>query len=157
MKTLAPAHYTVPPHLHDLAAAAHRRSPAWVVRVPPMAGCLFGGFMTVALLVAIQAAGASLWVVNASVMAPALVTFALVRGSVRRLYRWFTILTLAQVIHPAATAPFLLAAVTWALYRSWVLERAPRTDAHRRAPAAHTPVVTREKKTAHPAKAGALS
>ena len=112
-------------------------APPWATRALPGIAATFGGFATVAVLVALQDAGTPLWAVNAAMLAPAAVTFVAVKSSRRRWYRWVAILALAQIINAWATAPFLLVATSWALWRSWSVERgAPKVPA-----AAHLPVV----------------
>lgn len=115
-------------------------SPAWATRprlhaLHALMGAALGGFFTVALLVVVQQAGANIWVVNAAMLAPAVATFVIVPSSRRHWYRWLVILVLAQIINVWATAPFLLVAVSWALWRSWTVERpttvqTPRGAAH---------------------------
>jgi branched-subunit amino acid ABC-type transport system permease component len=107
---------------------------------------MFGGFVTVALLVGAQNTGANIWVVNAAMLVPGAVTALLVPSSRRRWYRWVTILSLAQIINPWATAPFLLVAVSWALWRSWSVERPAR--ARKPARAAHLSFMTQLSTTA---------
>ena len=115
-------------------------APPWATRVLPGIGATFGGFVTVAVLVAMQNAGTSLWAVNAAMLVPAVVTFALVKSSRKRWYRWVAILALAQVINPWATAPFLLVATSWALWRSWSVERgAPKVPVAAHLRAVNTP------------------
>jgi hypothetical protein len=114
-------------------------APAWATRAVPGVVATFGGFATVATLVALQNAGAPLWAVNAAMLVPGVVTALVVPTSRRRWYRWVTILALAQVVNPWATAPLLLVATSWALWRSWSVERvAPGPHG-----AAHLPPVKR--------------
>ena len=101
----------------------------------------FGGFATVAILVVAQRAGAHIWVVNMAMLTPGIVTAILVPTSRRRWYRWVVILLLAEVVNTWATAPYLLVAVSWALWRSWFAERPAR--ARKPGGAAHLSVMTK--------------
>jgi hypothetical protein len=88
----------------------------------------------VAVLIAAQQAGAPLWVVNVAILLPGVVTAVFRRASRRRWYRWLVIFALAQVVNPWATAPFLLVATSWALWRSWFVERIDPTTTTRVGP-----------------------
>lgn len=122
-----------------------RVPPRWIARAAAAAGSVlaatFGGFATVAILVLAQRAGAHIWVVNLAMLTPGVVTAILVPTSRRRWYRWVVILLLAEVVNTWATAPFLLVAVSWALWRSWFAERPAR--ARKPGGAAHLPVMTK--------------
>lgn len=96
-----------------------------VQRAYPLLGAFAGGFATVAVLVAVQQAGAPLWAVNAAMLTPGAVCAVLIPSSRRRAYRWLVLLLLAQVVHPWVTAPFLLFGTTWALWRTWIERPAP--------------------------------
>ena len=137
----------VPPAVMPLA----RFAVPLTAKVAPVLLPTFGGFATVAVLVAAQDAGASLWLVNAAMLVPAVVTAIAVPTSRRRWYRWVAILALAQVINPWATAPYLLVATSWALWRSWYVERAdsvPAPTARKVHGAAHQDTVKKLKKVA---------
>ena len=94
-------------------------TPLWVSRLWPVLLSGFGGFLTVAILIAVQETGAPVWVVNVAMLTPGLVTAVVVPTSRRRWYRWLVILVLAQVVYPWVTAPLLLLGASWALWRSW--------------------------------------
>lgn len=130
------------------------RGARWVrdqgARVRPVLLATLGAFATVALLVAAQNAGANIWVVNGAMLVPGVLTAVLVPSSRRRWYRWVTILGLAQIINPWATAPYLLVAVSWALWRSWAVERPAR--AHKPARAAHPSFMTQLRTTVMPGR-----
>lgn len=116
----------------------------WVSRVRPFLVAMAGGFATVAALIFIQGAGAPVWAVNAAMLLPAVVTFTVVPTSRRYWYRWLVILALAQVVYPWVTAPLLLVGTTWALWRSWFVERTPPVAASKPAGARKVP------RAAHP-------
>lgn len=116
---------TLPRPVHRFAGWVHRTLP----RTYPVLGAGIGGFATVALLVTMQGAGAPLWLVNISMLAPGLVCFVLVPSSRRRAYRWLVLLALAQVVYPWVTAPLLLVGVSWALWRTRVERPAKTTTA----------------------------
>lgn len=137
---------TLPRPVRRSAGRVHRTLP----RTYPVLGAGFGGFATVALLVTMQGAGAPLWLVNVSMLAPGLVCFALVPSSRRRAYRWLVLLALAQVVYPWVTAPLLLVGVSWALWRTWV-ERPAKTTTPPAVPVTSKPRTGRPR----PAKAAA--
>ncbi len=94
--------------------------PAWVDRALPVVAAVLGGFVTVAGLIAVQNAGAPLWVVNAAMLLPGAACCVLVSTARRRWYRWLVLLVLAQIVYPWFTALVLLVGVSWALWRTWV-------------------------------------
>lgn len=81
-----------------------------------------GAFATVALMVALQA-HVPVWFLSVLLVAPGAVTAAFIPGAWRRWYRWAAIYGLTQITYPWATAPLVVVALTWALHRSWVVER----------------------------------
>lgn len=67
--------------------------------------------------------GAGLLAAHGAILVPAAVTFAIVPGSVRRWYRWVTVLAIGYLVDQGFVSLFLLAGLTWLLHVTWVVDR----------------------------------
>lgn len=72
-----------------------------------------------------QLAGGPLWAVNLMMLVPAGVTLALQHTDWPQTRRWLLVVLLAFVVDQRLLSLYLLVALTWALHRSWVSDRAP--------------------------------
>lgn len=85
--------------------------------------CLAGAWAHVLLLLTVQfPPGTVVWGLPLLLAAPGIITMALTH-SWKRWYRWAAILGLSFTTVPSVLAMVIVVAETWALHRSWVLER----------------------------------
>jgi hypothetical protein len=68
-------------------------------------------------------AGAPDWVFPLLIIAPGLVTMALIPGAWRKWYRWVTVAFLTLSVYSELLVLVMTVGTAWALYRSWFLER----------------------------------
>lgn len=85
--------------------------------------CLAGAWAHVIILLSVQfPPGTITWGLPLLLAAPGIITMAITR-SWKRWYRWAAVLGLSFTTVPAVLAMVIVVAETWALHRSWVIER----------------------------------
>ncbi|WP_156250815.1 hypothetical protein [Pseudactinotalea terrae] len=89
------------------------------------AGALGAALVWVSVMTTAQLAGAPLWVVYLLLTVPALICMLALRGGWPLTRRWLVVLVLALVVDQSLLSAYLLVALTWALHRTWVTDRAP--------------------------------
>lgn len=97
--------------------ALHSKAAHWMVAI--VAATAYVSFLSTISL----PAGTPEWVFPLLIIAPGLVTMALIPGAWRKWYRWVAIAFLTLAVYSELLVLVMAVGTAWALYRSWFPER----------------------------------